>query len=415
MVAGGNGLLFPWACFRMKEHLMQRWISILALVFVAIPTASLMGQPASESYFGEVIGRDVYVRSGPSATSYHCIQISSPTRVTVIGQKDTWLKILPPAGCYSVIARDSVKADANARSGEVAGADPVRVFVGGHPGEPGNFSMLQKVMQPKQRVRILGVIGDYYKIDPPRGSYFWIAAEHVRRLGAAAATSEPTASRPVKKTPSDAPSPEMKKIQALEAEVLAESKKPVEKRDYRPVLAKFRKLTVSKESGLQPYLAARIESLELAIERGKDEVLVQELTKRSAAEHKAFRAQQAKIKVAAASTQVFDAKGIVAISRVYPGNAAIGKRLALRDMKALRVVAYLRSASGAKLEGYVGKNVGVYGRRRYDASLGLDVIDVQKVSTLDNQAAEPNVPKAVFRPAPVKPTTKPAVKPVKKK
>ena len=155
---------------------------ILATAFAA---AACSAASAAAPYEGVITGNDVYVRSGPGTGAYACAKLSAPARVTVVDQLDSWLKILPSEGCHSVVSKDYVKPDATGKTGTIVG-DNVWVRAAGVLRDD-QFFTLQSRLNTNDTVEIIGRSGDYYQIKPPKGAYFWIAAQFVKRADEAGA------------------------------------------------------------------------------------------------------------------------------------------------------------------------------------------------------------------------------------
>ena len=389
---------------------MRRWATVLTIAMVAAvatgqattpPAPAAPAAPAAGSYFqGEVTGQDVFVRSSNSSSAYHCTKLSSPARVTVVGSDTSkeWYKILPPPGCYSVISKAHVRLNADGQTGTVTGND-VWARAGGLPDLPGNFSILQKAMKAGDRVRVLGPIGENYKIEPPRGAHFYISAKFVKKLAGAAT---PRAGSDPPEVPLD---PSVIKYQALHKEMLAEWKKPSADRDYLAMAAKFEALKMSKASGLQSFVDGTAKFLKQQHQRRLDWAAAAKVTAAAGDVDAQLRAKLARLALGSATKPAGapTARGIVTVSAVYPGCPAIGRRLVLRDDKSLRIKAYLQeSPGGESLLACVGMLVGVHGPSRHDSNLGMTVVQVQRVEVLAPMALVPAVPQATLAPIEVK-------------
>ena len=386
---------------------MKKMILISALACVAATGAEGLAQGGASSdtgvYSAEVIGRNVKVRSGPAASAYYCVELSSPARMTVVGQSRGWLKVLPPQGCYSVVSKKNVRLATDGKTGSIIGEN-VWARAGGFPAEPGKYSMLQKALNADERVVILGPTGDYYKIIPPRGAYFWIESKSVKRLGAAVTNRTPTTrpattgagatTRPATPKVAYRPHPDIVALKALDKEVTLESKKPFKDRDYETLLDKYRALKPTKDSGVGPYVAARIKGLEVEISRQKDAEAAAQLATQTAEAHRKFEIAKAKIGTGSTTQPAvpYTAKGIVATSALFPKGKRPGRFL-LRSDKAVKINAYLVNTDGkVDIAGYVGKSVEVYGRSGFDADLGMDTVDVEKIVVVSEQAVLPGPP-----------------------
>ena len=173
------------------------WILAAACLAAWNPSAS-----AATAYEGVVTGTNVYVRSGPSQESYPCAKLDTPARVTVVGQLDTWLKIMPPEGCFSVVAKNDLKLDPTGKTGTVVGNAAVWSYAAGVL-RTTNCHSLQKSLAPGTTVKIIGTTDTYYKITPPTGAYFWISAQFVQRAAAGAEGTGGTT--PVRTSPTTRP------------------------------------------------------------------------------------------------------------------------------------------------------------------------------------------------------------------
>ena len=405
---------------------MRQGTAALLLATLAFITTSALAQtprrPEFKRYVGEVVGRDVYVRSGPDESLYHATRLSHPTRVTVVGRERTWLSILPPAGCYSVVLKDNVDVDATGKAGVIKGTH-VWAHPGGFPAKPGNFAMLQKTMKPGDKVVVLGEIDKFYKIHPPKGAYLWIAAAHVRRATAPARPARPKPvrvpsppkgpSRPVRKATVPDANPDLTQIRALDKQWTVEYEKPWTQRDFQSLLKKYQAVKLPKGSRLAPVLKARIRRLQTEIRRVADVRAVEKLVQANAARRDDYLKRAAKAAVAppppGSPAVPFSAQGVVAASRAFPASKAVPGRFVLRDTKAFRVLAYLRSRGAVKLSQYAGKLVGVYGKIEYDPVTHRRLITVQKIVVLQPKATVPSLPKPTVKVVKIpKPTTRPA-------
>lgn len=149
------------------------------------PTSKIAGRPAEVQYpfIAEVVGNNVYVRSGNSQADYPCTKLDTPAKVTVVEEVYGWAKILPPEGCYSWIYKAYVKVDsANPTVGVLTG-DNVRVWAGADNIDSGSSSGLQTKLNTGEIVELFAdqpETGDYYRIKPPAGAHLWISAEYLK-------------------------------------------------------------------------------------------------------------------------------------------------------------------------------------------------------------------------------------------
>jgi uncharacterized protein YgiM (DUF1202 family) len=153
----------------------------------AIKTDTRTTAPAGPAtpYVAEIIGADVYVRSGPGTAYYFCSKLNEPARVIVAGQTYGWSKIVPPEGSFSWISKNYIKIDPqNATIGFVTG-DAVRVWAGSEYEVPMRSSSLQAKLNEGDIVTIIEQQdkSDYYKIAPPTGAHLWISSQYLKYVG----------------------------------------------------------------------------------------------------------------------------------------------------------------------------------------------------------------------------------------
>ena len=424
---------------------------ILATIFAA---AACSVASAAAPYEGVVTGNDVYVRSGygTGEGAYPCAKLSAPTRVTVVGQTDTWLKILPPEGCYSVVSKDYVKPDAAGKTGTITG-DNVWVRAAGVLRDE-NFFTLQPRLNKDEKVEILGEThgqdGDFYKIKPPKGAYFWIAAQFVKRAGeapAGGAPEAPTGSVPATGgtvsvgvvqqdestgggavSPTTRPAAPVREIQipagmeqfaAAEKLLLAEYKKPVSDRKYDSLLAGYNAVDVSGDNAnLKKYVDYRVAMITGDIQRRKDLENVNKLVGDVRQREQDLRLAQAKIQSESPTTRpilAYAAQGVLLVSDLFPGTGGSPRRYVIRDRVTYFINAYVQCTTGAvNLDNCVGKYVGITGSTKPDKNLGLDVVEAAEVRILGENPEMPTPPKPVIKPMPTPaPPTPAPVRPIK--
>lgn len=138
---------------------------------------------------GEINASGVNVRSGPADSYYPTMQLSKGERVTVVGHRFDWLKIVPPQGSFSYVAKIYVDREGQSASGTI-NRDDVLVRAGS------TLSPMKAQAQTKlakgSSVEILGESDEYYKVKPPVGAYLYVKKDFVSMVnpaGAAAAVA----------------------------------------------------------------------------------------------------------------------------------------------------------------------------------------------------------------------------------
>jgi len=119
-------------------------------------SGSQAAERISFPYTAEVIDSDVYVRSGPGTAYYFCGKLSGTKRVTVVGSKLGWSKIVPPEGSFSWISKTYVRIDPTNPSMGIVTGDLVRVWAGSESVEPMRSSSQQTKLNGGDIVKLMG-------------------------------------------------------------------------------------------------------------------------------------------------------------------------------------------------------------------------------------------------------------------
>ncbi|MBE0537270.1 MAG: hypothetical protein IH624_16525 [Phycisphaerae bacterium] len=136
-------------------------------------------------YIAEVIGNDVYVRSGGGTAFYYTSKVNFPTRVTVVGHLHGWSEIIPPVGSFSWVSKEYIQRPASSPGVGIIKGDGVRVWAGSDYVEPMRSFQLQVKLNDGDMVRLIDADnqkGDYYKIVPPSGAHLWVSSRYLKYL-----------------------------------------------------------------------------------------------------------------------------------------------------------------------------------------------------------------------------------------
>ncbi|MCP4375768.1 MAG: hypothetical protein GY794_06285, partial [bacterium] len=392
--------------FRMTKVTNVTVILFVSLVCVFAACGPVFGQ-AGESfpYTGQINGTSVRVRAGcgePSSANnyYYCAVLDRPAKVTVVSEKNGWLAVLPPEGCYSVVLQSAVRADATGTRGTMikrewaraAGTARTMQFIAG-----------QKILKAGAKVEILGTVEDrfkYYKIKTPKGVYFWIYAKLVDKVGAEAveappvATTQPsdgagTTTRPATDTTTAAggdTSPvkgvtaeEMKAFKGVQAALTAEYAKKVMDRDYDGLVGKFEGLGFKEGHPLSPFVDYYVKYIKNDQARLASIKSAKKLSDDAARAQKEIAAARKNVVIVVPKEKITcDAEGVIAESRMFRGVSAVQKRYILYNEKTHRLNAYVYASDmRIDLSKLIGKQIAVFGVSKYDKGLGTDVIDVK--------------------------------------
>jgi len=414
---------------RMESYL--RFSIIVLVAAICLPalaaqpgnTAQAGAAPAAEAnalnlpafpFLAEITSDDVYIRSGPGTQYYNCGKARKNDKVKVVGNKFSWLQVVPPAGSYSWISKQYVQIDAkNNTSGTVIG-EAVRVYAGSDEVQPMHSTSMQVKLNKSDKITIVGEEKDgYCKIAPPEGAYLWVSSQNAKPLGTlmaptpAAPTMATTSTMPATAHPMPAspfptnpgelkapvsspnepntPSPtpvvtmeeqRMGEVQALKEKVEAERAKPAADQNFVELKKAITVIAGDKQSPMAARRAAgllkTIEKCELSLEVA-NAIKVQEdqFTKTQQKIEGAKNEGLSKIE----DKGIFAAIGTLKESPLFaetPGEKYY--KIVNADGKTLCYARPASSAAGADLSKFVDKKVGLVGTIEANAELGEAVV-----------------------------------------
>lgn len=409
-------------------------IAAACLLVVASPTLAQQATtaPASVGYTAVITGTDVNVRSGPDLSAYACTKLSAPDRVTVVGQEGTWLKIAPPASCFSVVHKNYLQMDEGGKTATVS-SENVWTRAGGDL-RTSDFWALQRPLTKGQKVEILAAINDYYKVVAPADSFLYINSQFVKQADASLAATPTTGpaeamadpaksmefvkvSKPVTTTaPADAlaaaasvhasltPASTLSardQFLAAEKDLQAEFAKSEDKQDFKPLLARYQAIKTAGDPALAQWVGGRVSYLKAAadVRQGNRQNIetIAKAKKDQAAVQEELKNLEAQKAAATIQVPVPAAEGVLQPSVVYSGTSAVQRRYLVCDPATNKVVAFAQSRS-MDLQAYAGKCVRVFGATWFDRQTLLDVIEVERLEVLSDET--------VGMPAPPRPTIK---------
>ncbi|NQU76440.1 MAG: hypothetical protein HQ546_09030 [Planctomycetes bacterium] len=367
---------------------------LLGVLLIGGVAAGQIGQAVE----GQVTGKDVYVRSGPSQNWYPMLKLSYPARVQVLGREGDWLTIASPPGTYSLISKRYVTADGS--TGTVTG-NAVQVRAGSDL-YPNELSKVQTSLDSGEKVTITGEAGDYYRIVPPAGVLAYISAKYVQtapkvRSGAATQADSPEAispevvSRLTAQEPTAANTTELiKAFQAAETALVAEYKKPLEQRDLVKLMEMYEAIAAPAGGSLATLVDYRIGYLNKAMQTVVDVAEVNEMARRLRQTQQELAAERAQIHLAASrQSQLLTEMtltGRLGPSMLFPGNGVSPKRWVIRDEATGDILGFLQATGGTvqpqELYDLRGWKVSLSGTSRYDWALRMNIIEVTRIEML---------------------------------
>jgi uncharacterized protein YgiM (DUF1202 family) len=347
-------------------------------------------------FVADVVGNDVYVRSGPGTNFYHCGKLYKGDRVQVVKSQQGWSCIVPPPGCFSWVAMQYVSINMeNSTQGIVTG-DKVGVYAGSDYVEPIHSTSKQVVLNRGQNVKLLSEEkDDYYKIAPPEGAYLWVSTQFLQSVRspmetvpveiAGAAPNAPDQTPPTaeeQKSESDL----LDVYYAISKQVKEERNKPMGQQDYTEIKEKLTKLAENPAGGravrYADFTLKQIERFELAATVSKEMAMQsKELEKVNEKIGEAREARLAEI----SDMGKYAVIGKLETTSVYAPAAGQAKRYRILDEsgKTICYVSPKGAAVGKDLSGLIGHKVGLVGEIQPHEATARAFVEFSEIVPLD--------------------------------
>ncbi len=427
----------------MESYLRFSMVILAAVVCLPVIAAqpATVEAPATDAnalnlpafpFLVEVTSDDVYIRSGPGTQYYNCGKAKKGDKVKVVGNKFSWLQIVPPAGSFSWVSKQYVQIDAqNKNSGTIMG-DAVRVYAGSDEVQPMHSTSMQVKLNKNDKVTIVGEEKEgYCKIAPPEGAYLWISSQHAKPIGgtlmapapapAAAvpaqpqtpassgipATAHPMPASPFPNNPGELKAPassatesnmpaaaqpaaqprvsaeeqNMNQVQALKDKVEAERAKPVQDQNFAEIK---KELTVVAGDKQNPRAAKSAAGLLKMVEKIE---LSQAVAKAVQDQNEQFEKQQQKIESEKnQGLSKIEDKGIFAVIGILKTSNLFAETPSAKYFKVVdengKILCYARpmgAAAGVDLSKFIDKKVGLVGSIEANNDLGEAVVQFSNI------------------------------------
>lgn len=412
---------------------------------VARAQDSVQVQPDVENsrfqFSGSINSPDVYVRSGPGEEYYATLRLAPGSQVTVVGIRYDWLKILPPPGSYCYVSKLFIEKSGDGTVGRVNRPD-INVRAGSDL-SPMKTTVLAK-LNVGDSVNIIGEQDEYYKIQPPAGTYFYVNKQFVTPIKAvavtdapadpildtsdssattvpsksgeatdsaapatqpslAAATAAPT-TQPVAQAADQPPAPSPEAVAesafiALETEFRAASEKPLEDQPVNDLAKRYSAMLNDPALGDEDKQTAGFRLAILKVRMNAQERLA-EVAKAEAAA--AARTQTLKVeqdelqkRLDSNNVQLYAAVGVLQASSLQFGAQTLYR---LTDPASGRTVIYLRGDDADALK-LIGQFVGVRGDTNTDDRLNIRVVSASTIETVDPSQVNSKIIAGVIPPS----------------
>lgn len=374
-------------------------------------------------FAGKINAPAVQVRSGPGENYYATTKLDKGVAVTVVGIKFEWLKIVPPQGSFSVVAKAFIQKSDDGRTGAVT-VDALNVRAGS------TLTPLKVTVQCKLDkgaiVQIVGEQDEYYKIVPPAEAYLYVHqkfVEPVRQIApgegplvkSSATIEPPTAAAPTTRlietaTPvkTEELPPANQKLAAgpsvqtqfdrLEADFARLDGVRLEDQPTSELLSGYEKVLASDHLPASMRRVAEVRAAVLRIRNRSRTELLATLKQREAAQArlKGFQAERAAVETRLLGNIVYTGVGTLQASSLQIGDS--GTLYRLTDPANGRTVCYIRS-SDPKAITFTDRFVGVRGELSSDPDLSLRVISAKDIAPVDPNEVNKTISAYVLPPS----------------
>ncbi len=372
------------------------------------PTSQPASAPAG-GYLLRVTADTVNLRSRGDINSTIVARVPRDSVLHGFGQAYGWHRVLPPEGSCSYVGAAYIERRSETDGVVAVQSGTLCVRVGSTERElDPQESEVQVLLERGTPVRILAAQGQWLKIAPPAGVYFYVSGDHVAPIAAEAANALPAArvlgatSQP--HAPTSAPvattrpveSPDLsgtwgQRLVLVEAAIEAEAHRPPLEADWAELLVHLRPITRQREEPMVARLAAAwMQRIEQRIADQDAARAADEVAQRAAREWAAHEREMSQIERVTSrptSGPAYVARGELLRSIARPESAG-RKWYKLQNPVTRRVEVYLEIDADFQPapQTLLGKYVGVRGARRADPDLGIDVVRVSEIVTLGIQA-----------------------------
>ncbi len=392
---------------------------------IAPPSAQPEVANSRYQFLGATNAASVQIRSGPGENYYATAKVDKGMPVTVVGVKFDWLKIVPPEGSFSVVAKAFVSREGTSSTGKVT-ADTLNVRAGSNL-VPMKVTVQCK-LQKGAEVQIIGEQDEYYMIKPPAEAYLYIHQKFVdpvkqindKPIASAAGNNAPT-TRPILATNTDTtqgPTTQpvvadikpvepqvdhvalvMAEYERLELDAKSADAKPLAERPYPELIDTCKKLIQNQYLPVQSKIHADVLLQVLVIKNRNREQWLATQKDMALANEKLAKTEQdrttAQTKVDAGIT-TFTALGLLQASSVQPGENQTLYRIT--DPATGRSLCYVRT-SDPKFATFIDKFVGVKGELATDAQLSLKTVTATDIQLVEQAKVNHGVTAQIVPPS----------------
>ncbi len=395
---------------------------------------------AKYNFQGVINSPNVNVRSGPGDNYYATSKLDKAVPVTVVGIRFDWLKVKPPEGSFSYVAKAYVTRFGDGTKGKVDKPD-LRVRAGST--QNAMKTTVQTTLNVGDEVTILGEVDEYYKITPPANVYLYINKQFVdavkavepiavaptvptvpitpettARAGEVKPTVTPTvpvtggtpptvagvpATQPtveVAVAPSTQPSGPTAEasFDKLEAEFVAMSATPLDQQPLAESLTGYQALSSTNlPESLKRIVDIRVATIKARLDAKDQFVALKKSQEEAATRQLAMKAEQQELqeRIEKNKVSMYTAVGTLRTSSLQQGNAMLYR---LTDPGTGRTVVYIRT-NDTKYTNLLGQFIGVHGDVVTDQQMSIKVISPTDAAPVDQRKVNNGVTAEIIPPS----------------
>ena len=384
----------------------------LAIAAAGAGTAEIPPQVenAKFQFAGMINANAVNIRSGPSENYYPCMKAERGARVTVVGIKFDWLKIVPLEGCYSVIAKNLVDREGQSHQGTVntensrvrAGSSLVVVK-----------TTVQCLLKKGTAVAILGEEEAYYQIKPPAEAYVYvhqkfvdpvkqlntnpIAGSQQQNDGSGTAREGPSTQPVAQEKPGHSEEPQLAKVEEeerkaakaeaefdrLEAALRESLEKPLEQQPLSDLIAGYERLVKNSalSISMQQISKVRLIGLRAKAQSQQELLTMRKQEEESAQKINALEEDRRRIEEKmSGGMAIYTALGTLQASTLQFGKGTLYR---ITDPATGRTLCYVRSEDPKLARNFLEKFVGVRGEVGTDPQVSLQIVSAKEIAAVD--------------------------------
>ncbi len=399
----------------------------------------------SKAYIGLITADRVYVRSGPAGIYYPVCYLQKDQQVIVrevLKGKNDWAKIEPTAQCFSYIAKEFVElkelerpiaarveategmedtpaapavrtgmmgtdlaalVGKEAIMGEVTG-NAVRVRAGSMRIAPEMATQVQLKLNKGDKVRVIGVRDNYYKIISPSNAYFWVSLDFIKKLEGATPEQFEQVRQLARRDVAMMIEPEKFQSQyddflTLSKEYELEQNKPLLARDYESIMQKIdtilsetRSTSIQRSAENLKRNVERVMTAQMTLKRSRerDHMLMMKMQQIDNELQTMVGSEMALTN----KDENVSVKGILAHSAVFTQPNKNRRYLVINNMEKIECYAVTNSDM-IDLEDWVNRQVFLRGNIKYDAFSKSRILFVDLIEEVKPMAVTPVIPTIV--------------------